>query len=79
MTKLLAQRINASLMHKAVFIDRPGCGVTAEDWVTRCGQARDAGVALYARVVRRAQSIDPTFEAPIGTFESPLTATVVQR
>jgi len=76
MTKLMAQRINASLMHDAVFIDRPKCGVTSASWLAACASARDAGVALYERVIRRAQYIDPAFDAPVGTFDSPLIQTV---
>jgi hypothetical protein len=74
MTKLMARRINASLMQEAIFIDKPGTGVTSESWVAACAGARDLGVALYANVVSYAKWIDPSFDAPIGTFEAPLIA-----
>lgn len=72
MTKHMARRMNALLMQEGTYINVPGCGVTTESWMANARQFRDMGVALYPQVMRRAQSIDPTFTAPIGNYDNPL-------
>lgn len=74
LTRLLARRINASLMQEITFIDRPGCGVTAAEWLGKCASARDLGVALYPQVIRAAKRLDATFTAPEGDYDAPRVA-----
>jgi hypothetical protein len=72
LTKHMARRFNAYLMHEGTFIGAPGCGVTKESWMALCVEFRDKGVALYPQVMRRAHLIDPTFTATVGNYDNPL-------